>query len=90
MTRARNLGQLLEQGEKAPSGLAVGGLEHHRDRAGLLLRSGEARHASPEQEGVGILARLEAQVQAIDWLELHAEGHRRALFDAAGRRWLAP
>jgi pyridoxamine 5'-phosphate oxidase len=31
-----------------------------------------------------------ATVEAIDWLELHAEGQRRALFDAAGRRWLAP
>ena len=31
-----------------------------------------------------------AQVQAVDWLELHAEGHRRARFDAGGARWLAP
>jgi hypothetical protein len=31
-----------------------------------------------------------ASVTAIDWLELHAEGQRRALFDADGQRWLAP
>jgi hypothetical protein len=31
-----------------------------------------------------------ADVQAIDWLELHAEGHRRAVFDGAGARWVAP
>ena len=31
-----------------------------------------------------------ASVTAIDWLELHAEGQRRALFDGDGRRWLAP
>jgi pyridoxamine 5'-phosphate oxidase len=31
-----------------------------------------------------------ATVTAIDWLELHAEGQRRALFDDKGRRWLAP
>lgn len=31
-----------------------------------------------------------ASVTAIDWLELHADGHRRALFDADGRRWLVP
>jgi pyridoxamine 5'-phosphate oxidase len=31
-----------------------------------------------------------AHVQAIDWLELLAEGQRRALFDAAGARWVAP
>ena len=33
---------------------------------------------------------LTARVTAVDWLELHAEGHRRAIFDAKGRRWLAP
>lgn len=33
---------------------------------------------------------LTARVQAVDWLELHAEGHRRAAFDATGRHWLAP
>jgi len=31
-----------------------------------------------------------ARVDAIDWLELHADGHRRARFDAAGARWLQP
>jgi len=30
------------------------------------------------------------QVQSVDWLEVHALGHRRAMFDARGRRWLAP
>ncbi len=33
---------------------------------------------------------LMAQVQAIDWLELRREGHRRAAFDAQGTRWLVP
>ncbi len=32
-----------------------------------------------------------ARVQAIDWLELHADGHRRALFDHEGNgHWVAP
>ena len=31
-----------------------------------------------------------AQVVATDWLELHAEGHRRAAFDGQGQRWLVP
>ena len=31
-----------------------------------------------------------AQIESIDWLELHAEGHRRAAFDATGARWLVP
>lgn len=35
-------------------------------------------------------ALLVGQVQAIDWLELSREGHRRACFDAQGARWLQP
>jgi pyridoxamine 5'-phosphate oxidase len=31
-----------------------------------------------------------ATVTGMDWLELKAEGHRRALFDAAGGRWVTP
>lgn len=31
-----------------------------------------------------------ARVESMDWLELHAEGHRRAQFDARGARWLQP
>ena len=33
---------------------------------------------------------INAQVLAIDWLELHRDGHRRALFDDQGARWLQP
>ena len=47
--------------------------------------------AIPAPEGRNHFALVEAQVQAIDWLELHADGHRRALFDAAGiGRWVTP
>jgi pyridoxamine 5'-phosphate oxidase len=31
-----------------------------------------------------------AQVEALDWLELHADGHRRAVFDGNGPRWVQP
>lgn len=31
-----------------------------------------------------------ARVEAIDWLELHADGHRRAVFDELGERWVNP
>jgi pyridoxamine 5'-phosphate oxidase len=31
-----------------------------------------------------------AEVLAIDWLELHPERHRRAVFDGNGARWLQP
>ena len=33
---------------------------------------------------------INAQVLAVDWLELHRDGHRRALFDDQGARWLQP
>jgi pyridoxamine 5'-phosphate oxidase len=33
---------------------------------------------------------VRAQVEALDWLELHPEGHRRALFDSHGARWVQP
>ena len=33
---------------------------------------------------------VSAQVLAIDWLELHRDGHRRALFDDQGARWVQP
>jgi pyridoxamine 5'-phosphate oxidase len=33
---------------------------------------------------------VSAQLEALDWLELHAEGHRRAVFDARGARWVQP
>ena len=31
-----------------------------------------------------------AVVDAVDWLELHADGHRRAGFDGQGARWVQP
>lgn len=31
-----------------------------------------------------------AEVRALDWLELHADGHRRAVFDIDGARWVQP
>jgi pyridoxamine 5'-phosphate oxidase len=31
-----------------------------------------------------------ARIDAVDWLELHADGHRRAAFDDQGPRWLVP
>jgi hypothetical protein len=35
-------------------------------------------------------AMVNAQVESLDWLELHPDGHRRALFDAEGGRWVQP
>lgn len=33
---------------------------------------------------------LWAEVLAMDWVELHPDGHRRARFDTEGLRWLVP
>jgi len=39
---------------------------------------------------LSFFAVIEAQVEAADWLELHPGGHRRAVFEAGGGRWLQP
>lgn len=43
-----------------------------------------------ETAGHGHFALLRCQVQRVDWLELHRDGHRRAAFDGDGARWLVP
>jgi len=47
-------------------------------------------HAVKTRESRGNFAVVTAQILTTDWLELHAEGHRRAVFDAQGGRWVAP
>ena len=38
----------------------------------------------------GHFAMIEAMAETVDWLELHPEGHRRALLGASGARWVQP
>ncbi len=45
---------------------------------------------TPERQSRDHFAVLAAQVQSVDWLDLHRDGHRRALFSAAGAVWLTP
>ncbi len=45
---------------------------------------------SPERATREHFAVVMAHVTGVDWLELHADGHRRARFDTQGARWLAP
>ena len=45
---------------------------------------------APERTSRDHFAVIAARVEAVDWLELHPEGHRRARFDAAGSAWLTP
>ena len=45
---------------------------------------------TPERGTRAFFAVMTARVESADWLELHDDGQRRALFDAGGRHWLAP
>ena len=49
-----------------------------------------SERASEAQGSREHFAMVNAQVQSLDWLELHPDGHRRAVFDAAGGRWVQP
>jgi hypothetical protein len=44
----------------------------------------------PERASRSHFAVVTARVLSIDWLELHADGHRRAFFGPEGARWLQP
>jgi hypothetical protein len=46
--------------------------------------------ALPERASRAHFALGEARVLLMDWLELRAGGHRRAVFDADGARWVQP
>ena len=50
----------------------------------------EHAQLAPERGTREFFAVVIAAVTAVDWLELHAEGHRRAAFDDSGARWLVP
>jgi pyridoxamine 5'-phosphate oxidase len=45
---------------------------------------------APERGSREHFAVVTAQVQRIDWLDLAPAAHRRAIFDAAGGRWVQP
>ncbi len=52
--------------------------------ASALTASGKRPAPQPH------FAIIEAQVLSIDWLELKRAGHRRAVFDDQGARWVQP
>lgn len=47
-------------------------------------------HPMPDRSSREHFGVVCAQVESLDWLELHADGQRRARFDARGARWLQP
>lgn len=44
----------------------------------------------PPRQSREHFAMLTAQVESVDWLELHADGHRRARLGGADASWIAP
>lgn len=51
--------------------------------------------ADVQHAGIGAVPReyfavINAEVDMIDWLELHPDGNRRAIFDNQGARWIQP
>ena len=57
---------------------------------GAAIDGGGIDNLAPERESRNHFAVLAAQVQAMDWLDLHPEGHRRALFSAVDAVWVTP
>ena len=49
-----------------------------------------AQHYEPQRATREHFAVVTAKVLSLDWLELHADGHRRARFGADGAQWLQP
>ena len=49
-----------------------------------------AEHYEPERATRDHFAVVTAKVLSVDWMELHADGHRRARFGPGGAQWLQP
>ena len=54
------------------------------------LPPGTALGTAPQRESRAHFALVTAQVHTIDWLWLDPAGHRRAVFDDRGARWVQP
>jgi hypothetical protein len=83
--------------------VATGGLKVSSRWARLKLTPAAQDYLSPLPPGSPVADRFEperasrshfavvtARVLSTDWLELHADGHRRAHFGPEGARWLQP
>lgn len=72
----------LPPGAPLPTDPALAMASHDAPASGAIASGG----AAPRDHFAVITAHLDA----IDWLELHPDGHRRARFDARGGAWLQP
>ncbi len=50
----------------------------------------DVRHAGSGAVAREYFAVIGADVERVDWLELHPDGNRRAIFDDEGARWIQP
>ena len=50
----------------------------------------DVRHAASGAVPRDYFAVISAEITMLDWLELHPDGNRRAIFDAQGARWIQP
>jgi hypothetical protein len=57
------------------------------DVPGTPLSRAPGQSSATQREFFAVLV---ASVEAIDWVELHAQGHRRARFTATQAQWLVP
>lgn len=98
---SRKLGWQLRL--RALVSVEVDGLDVSSRWARMKLSPGAQDYLSPLAPGTPVedrwqpqradrthFAVLRAQVRSLDWLELHADGHRRARFEADGATWLSP
>lgn len=76
--------------------LSPGAQDYLSPRApGAVLPPGRAQApaaAPPPHPPVerAYFAVIDATIETLDWLELHADGHRRAIFDVQGARFVQP
>ena len=87
---------------KVRLGVEIAGLVVSSRWARLKMSPGAQDYLSPLPPGSAIqtprpergtrehFGVVTARIEAVDWLELHADGHRRAAFDDKGPRWLVP
>ena len=73
-----------------PPGAAIDGGDNGSGPGTRTRTHTNIDNLAAERQSRDHFAVLAAQVQAVDWLDLHPEGHRRALFSAAGAVWVTP
>jgi len=85
----------LPPGTPLPARLSLGTSPNAVDDESSMTQAERSQAAAPTLGGVaaierGHFAMVKAHVQTIDWLELHPQGHRRALWRDDAWTWITP